>query len=104
MTRRTTLSAGERTRRKILNAGVKIWLETGGNVTAHNIGAALNMTHSAVLYHYRSALTLRDAVARHAVEAGNSRVIMHLLAIRHPAIDNLDSEERDRHVRVAQAL
>ena len=98
------ITHGDRTRKRILDAGVKLWLETGGNVTAHNIGAALNMTHSAILYHYKSALKLRDCVAEHAVKIGDSRVIMHLIALRHPAADNLDVDARARHVRIAQTL
>lgn len=95
---------GERTRKRILDAGVKLWIETGGNVSPINIGAVLNMTHSAILYHYRTTGALRDAIATHAVSVGDSRVIMHLIALRHPAINDLDTEARDRHVADAQAL
>ncbi len=97
------LKQGEKTRKKIMDAGLKLWIEQNGNVNSHQIAVVLDMTHSAVLYHYKTVENLRNSIAEHAVNTGNSRVIMHLLSLRHPSVDKLDADARARHVRIAQA-
>ena len=46
------IKAGERTKRDILESGVRLWIPSNGNVTAHQIGMSIGITHSAILYHH----------------------------------------------------
>lgn len=84
-------TAGEKTREKILNAGLNLW----PNVTASTVGRAAGLSHAAVLYHFPG--TLRDAVADHAVATGDSRVIVQLMAAGHSAVDKLSPADRIKH-------
>jgi AcrR family transcriptional regulator len=99
----TKLKAGERTKREILEAGVKLWIPSNGQINAHSIGASIGLTHSAILYHFGTINELRNAVAEHAVSVGNSRIIMHLVSMRHAAISSMSAEDRKRHVSAAQS-
>ncbi len=97
------LKRGEKTRKRILEAGLNLWIEQNGNVNAHQIAVVMDVTHSAILYHYKTVENLRNSIAEYAVKVGNSRVIMHLVALRHPSVYKLDADARARHVRIAQA-
>ncbi len=83
---------GDKTKEKILEAGVKLW----PNITAQAVAAEAKMTHPNVLYHFPGD-TLKFAVAEHAVRKGESRVIVQLMAEKHPAIKNLSAADRIRH-------
>lgn len=85
-------SAGEKTREKILNAGVALWPDVSALAVAHAAG----LTHPAVLYHFPDG-TLKDAIAEHAVDVGESRVIIQLIAADHKAIKSLSAADRIRH-------
>lgn len=82
----------EQIRRDILDMGVKIWPD----VTAREIARRLGMSHPNVSYHFGEEL--KDAVAAHAVETGNSRVIAQLIATKHKAIKRLTVLERQKHM------
>ena len=77
-------SAGQKTKEKILKAGLKLW----PNVNLYNVGKMANLTPSAVFYHFPDG-TLKDAVAEHAVDVGESRIIIQLLGDNHPAINKI---------------
>ena len=78
---------GETIRRKILAAGVRLWAAGGeSQVTLERVALACNLTHSGVLYHFKSAGRMRHAVACHAIETDESRVIVQLQAINHRAL------------------
>lgn len=84
-------SAGDKTKEKILTAGVELW----PNVTPFAVARKIGMTHPAVLYHFPNNLS--DAVAEHAVKIGASSVVVQLMAANHPAADKLSAAERIRH-------
>lgn len=83
---------GDKTREKILNAGVKIWPE----MSLSKIGRETGLTHAAISYHFPLE-QLRDRVAEHAVAIGESRVIVQLIAEKHPAVDHLTAGEKSAH-------
>lgn len=85
-------SHGEKTRLKILNAGVELWPD----VTLSKVADKINMTHAAVLYHFPMG-TLKNRVAEHAVAIGESRVIVQLIAKNHPAVDHMTAGEKSAH-------
>lgn len=63
-------------------------------LSARAIGRSMNMTHAAILYHWRTSAALKDAVAAHAVKSNDSRVMLYLIGARHPAVAGLSDEQR----------
>lgn len=88
------MKRGETQRTRILGAGLQLWPAA----SARAIGAALGMSHSNVLYHFGNADALRNAIAAHAVQCGESRVIGYLIAEKHAAIDGMPDVERMAHM------
>lgn len=88
------MKKSEKTRKLILDTGVKLWPE----VSAREIARRIGMTHAAVAYYFTD--DLKDAVAIHAVRTGNSRVIAQLIARKHKAVRKLNTEERMKHLSV----
>lgn len=93
----TKESHGDRTKKKILQAGVDLW----PNVSPTTISKALGMAHAGVLYHFPKA-GLRDAVAVYAVNTGASRVIVQLVGENHPAVADLSPDDRASHFAAVQ--
>jgi AcrR family transcriptional regulator len=93
------MKRGDKTKRKILDAGLKLWRDDPRSVNFRNIAEKINMTHPAVLYHFGED-TLRDAVAAHAVQVGDSRIIVQLMAMKHPAVSSMSDADRRRHAAV----
>lgn len=93
---------GDKTRQRILEAGIKLWLTNPLHVTSRRIAAHVDLKHQAVRYHYSSDARLRDAVAAYAVETGNSPIIVQLIALKHPAVVKLTQTERNRHFKQLQ--
>lgn len=85
-------TAGEKTKEKILNAGLKLW----PNITLQSIADKTDMTHAAVLYHFPAG-TLEYKIAEYAIEKGNSAVIVQLIATKHPAAKKLTAAQRIKH-------
>ena len=86
---------GDKTKRAILEIGVKLWPD----VTAREIARRLDMSHPVIAYHFGA--DLKDAVAAHAVETGNSRVIAQLIATKHKAVRKMIVLERQKHMDAA---
>ena len=84
---------GDKTREKILNAGVELWPD----VTLSAVARKLDMTHAAISYHVPFHL-LKQKVAEHAVATGNSRVIVQLISEKDPAVAHLTPGERSAHL------
>lgn len=82
---------GEETRKKILEAGLKLW----PNVTPATIAKELSITHALVIYHFKN---VKLAVANYAVESGNSKVIAQLIASGHISVEEMSDEERRKHL------
>lgn len=93
---------GTRTRRAILDMGLTLWRVDPSYVTARRIARELDMTHGSVCYHFpHGQQRLRDAIAAHAVQQGESRVIVSLIGQRHKAVAHLDEAQRLEHMRAA---
>ena len=82
------MSKSAATRKKILDAGLRSWPD----VSSRRVGDESGLTHSAVLYHY-PANSLRDAVAQHAIDVRDVRVLRFLFAEEHRFVDGLDPVE-----------
>lgn len=85
-------SHGERTKERILKAGLRTWPGVGLKAVAKAAG----MTHPAILYHFPQG-TLKNAVADYAVKTGHSRVVLQLIASGHEAAEKLSPAERIKH-------
>lgn len=88
------MSHGKEIKKSILRAGLVLW----PNVTARAIGRRLDMTHSNVLYHFDTVDNLVSAVANYAVEIGESRVIVQLIAAKHAAINGMKAADRAKYM------
>lgn len=81
---------GDRRRAQILEAGLAMWPD----VTARSIAKAIGLTHSAVLYHFKSSDSLREAVAIYAIAVRCERVVPMLIVGKHVAANALTQTER----------
>jgi len=68
------------TKERILQAGLKMWPYISANAIARELGLS---GHAAILYHFPK---LRDAIAYHAVDVGDKRVIGYLTLEGHRAV------------------
>jgi AcrR family transcriptional regulator len=92
---------GERVRQSILTAGVRLWA-AGIEPSARRIGAEVQLTHAGVLHHFVTSERLKNAVAAHAVQMQESRVIVQLIGIGHAAVQGLSDAERLGHLNRAR--
>jgi len=93
---------GEKAKKEILEAGLKIWRKNPRDLTARAIAREIGKTHSAVLYWY-SADTLFDAVAKYAVQMKDARVIVQLIAMSHPAVMKLPDKEKLEYINTVKS-
>ena len=84
------MKKAEETKLKILNAGLICWPD----ISTRNVGTQCRLTHSAVLHHFPGDGVLREAIASHAVDTGNKRVVRLLICQDHPAIMHMQPLER----------
>ena len=82
----------DKTKMKILKAGVKAWLKDADSVTASNIGRMCGMTHANVLYHFPYGV--KDAVAEYAFKQKIVPIVAQLITIGSPVVKELSTLER----------
>lgn len=88
------MTAGERTKRAILEMGVRLW-RAGEPITTRRIARELDMTHGTVSYHFtRGEHSLRDAIAYYAVEQGDEKIIASLILENHKAAAHFSEAQR----------
>jgi AcrR family transcriptional regulator len=80
----------------IIDAGLALWRENPALLTVREIGKRAGITHATVLHHFGSVEQLRDALAHEAVTRCDAVIVPQLLASRHPATADMDSETRAR--------
>lgn len=86
------------TKLRILEMGVRLW-RAGVEPTARRVAQELEMTHAGVLYHFKANnVSMRDAIAHHAVREGESHVIVELIARKHKAVSHLTDAEKMGHM------
>lgn len=87
----------------ILEMGLRLW-RADVEPSARRIAIELKLSsHAAVLYHFKSSLGLRNAIAYHAVEQGESRVIVRLISENHTAVASMSDDMRQEHMRACRA-
>jgi AcrR family transcriptional regulator len=101
MTGERSNAHGLEVRKRILEMGLTLWRVDPAFVSARRIAHELGLSHSAVLYHFVTSSALRDAIAFHAVKQGESRVIVSLIGMKHPAVASMDDAQRLEHMRYA---
>jgi AcrR family transcriptional regulator len=85
---------GDKIKAAILAKGLELW----PNASARAIARAIGCTHGNVLYHFKSALELQFAIARHAVATGDARIVPQLIAMRNPAVADMSDADRARYL------
>jgi len=88
------MTHSDEVKKRILETGVQLW----PYATARAIGRELDLSHSAILYHFGSSDLLQLDVARYAVAKGDSKVIVQLLASGHPAVAEMTPRERKKYL------
>lgn len=96
-------SHGERVKLRILEMGLRLWRVNPAYVSARRIALELDMTHGAVLYHFGHTAALVDAIAFHAVQQGEARVIVSLIGMQHKAVAHMSDAQRLGHIQAARA-
>lgn len=89
------------TKLEILEMGLRLWRVDPAYVTTRRIENELNMAHGTVRYHFGGIVSLKNAIAYHAVKQGESKVIVNLITSKHPAVSGLSEAERMEHFRLA---
>lgn len=97
------ITHGAKQRVKIMEAGLRLWRAGPEYVTARRVADEVGMSHSNVLYHFKGTAGLKNSLAYYAIKNGDSVVIMHLIAERHPSVEGMPDEERLRHMQLAKA-
>jgi AcrR family transcriptional regulator len=96
---------GRHTRQRILDVGLGIARDDGLKaITARAIGSHVHISHTAVLYYFNGIEALRDAVAEHAIENKDARVIARLILDEHPRVTGFTSGERAEWLRAASEV
>ena len=89
------------TKTRILETGLRLW-RADQPITARRIARELDLTHGAICYYFsRGDRSLRDAIAYHCVQQGESKVIAALILERHKAVAHMGDMERMEHLRSA---
>lgn len=89
-----TVGKGARTKASIVEIGLQVWRETPDKVNANHIASLVGITHGAIIYHFDSVDSLRDAIAEYAVRIGDPIVVPMLIAARHPSTSGLTAEQK----------
>jgi hypothetical protein len=89
---RKTVQRGNITRYKILKTGLEMWEKDPSSVNAHAISKNMNIVHGTVMYHFPDGV--RNAVALHAVDVGNHKVMAQLIVEGHPAVAGLNPADK----------
>jgi hypothetical protein len=96
------MNKGDNTKLEFREIGLRLWRVDPSYVTARRIAAELDIAHGTVGYHFaRGERTLRDAIAFHAVEQGDRRVMAHLIIERHKAVSHMDDTARSQCLQEA---
>lgn len=75
-------------------AAVEIGLSMWPDVSLRRVAQELNITHPALLHHFKSAAAFKDAIAAYAIEKRDTRVIKSLIVHEHPAVAHWDKPTR----------
>lgn len=88
------MTHSDEVKERILKKGVELW----PYASARAIGRELDLSHSAILYHFGNSDLLQLDVARYAVQMENSRVIVQLLATGHAAVKDMKPADKKRYM------
>lgn len=95
---------GEKVRKQILDAGLKLWRADPSKVDAGNIAKLMGRTRPSIYHHYPDKERLLKAVAHHGVKTGDSVVIVSLMLTGHPLVADMDEDERQKHLEVVKSI
>lgn len=85
---------GDRVKAEMLEVGLQLWRTHPTLVTARAVGQRMGLTHTAVLYHWKTTGALKAAIAEHAVARRDPVVVPMLIVERHPSVAGLTADER----------
>lgn len=95
------MKKGEKTRQRILDAGLKLWRDDPQKVNSHKIANEIGITHAAVLYHFFNAEKLKTAIAKKAIEIEDVEIIFQLIAIDHSSVAHFSIDQKNEYIAKA---
>jgi hypothetical protein len=90
------MSYSENVRKEILKKGLDIYKDDPAKLNHHFVAKELDISNAKIHYHFGK--DLKQAVLKYAVEQGDSRVIVQLIASKDALVQHLTKEDRQRHV------
>lgn len=94
------MKLGERRKAQILDAGLQLWRQHQVAPTARAIAKSLGMTHTTVLYHFKSSENLTRSLAAYAVQVRDEVTVPMLIATRNPATAMLTETEKAEFLKI----
>jgi len=79
---------------KILTAALDMWRTDRKMPTVRALATQVGVTHSAILYHWKTAGLLQNALAMAAVNGRDAVLVPILIVTGHPAVSLLSADER----------
>lgn len=96
------MTRGEKTREKILEAGLKLWKYDPSKVNARNIAKMINKTHVAVYHHFPH--NIKKVIAAYGVRKEDSVVIVSLMLTGDPLVAHLTEDQKRKHLNALKNL
>lgn len=82
-------------KKTIIEAGVAVWRDQGiDKLTLRSIAKLLQITHPAILYHFGTMANLKNAIAQHALQIGETKIIRYLVVTEHSSVASLTQAQK----------
>ena len=88
-----TETHGDKIKNRIVQKALFLWGQTH-QPSVREIARSLNMSHSAVLYHFGTSEILIERVAQRAVDISYKPVVRKLIVNNNSCVSNLTTEQR----------
>ena len=86
----------KKVKKEILDKGLELYKEDPAKLNHHSLAKELNISNAKIHYHFGS--DLKSAVLRHAVDMGDSHVIVGLIASKSDLVEGLTKQEKQKHL------
>ena len=91
------MTHGEKVKKIILQKALEVYKKDPSKLTNSHVARELNTAHSRIHYHFGDML--KEAVLNYAVEQGDSRVIVQLIASDHHLVKDMTDKEKQLHFK-----
>ena len=92
------MSYSKKVKEQILTKGLEVYKQDPAKLNNHFVAKELNVSNAKIHYHFGT--NLKEAVLRHAVDKGDSHVIVELIASKDRLVKHLTQAQRKEHMDV----